>query len=192
MCVWRGWGGEGRGVPWPSLDGIVTGGMVDGAAPDGCHCTLSRGAMLALHAPTSPAAPLEPPVAFEARLPPLQPKVSAKLTMLAAANGSLFAGPAVGGGLLHWGRPEGNMRRPTDVQEEAKQGSKVGRGGAGGAGQQGSPARAARAAAPGARPSCLAGAAPAPLVSFCWAAQGPVASMQAGIFPACTPCTPRV
>ncbi|KAL4426187.1 hypothetical protein ABPG77_007469 [Micractinium sp. CCAP 211/92] len=69
-------------------------------------------------------APLEPPVAFEARLPPLQPKVSAKLTMLAAANGSLFAGPAVGGGLLQWGRAEGNMRRPTDVQEEAKRGGK--------------------------------------------------------------------
>lgn len=55
-------------------------------------------------------------MAFEARLPPLQPKVSAKLTMLAAANGSLFAGPAVGGGLLQWGRPEGNMRRPLDVE----------------------------------------------------------------------------
>lgn len=69
---------------------------------------------------------MEAPVAFEARLPPLQPKVSAKLTMLAAANGSLFAGPAVNGGLLQWGRAEGNMRRPTDVQEEAKQAGKVG------------------------------------------------------------------
>lgn len=51
-------------------------------------------------------------MAFEARLPPLQPKVSAKLTLLAAGNGSLFAGPSTGGGLLQWGRPEGNMRRP--------------------------------------------------------------------------------
>ncbi|KAL4853623.1 Type II inositol polyphosphate 5-phosphatase 15 [Chlorella vulgaris] len=61
---------------------------------------------------------LEAPVAFEARLPPLQPKVSAKLTLLAAANGSLFAGPAVGGGVLQWGRPEGNMRRPLDASEQ--------------------------------------------------------------------------
>ena len=62
------------------------------------------------------AGKVEPPVAFVARLPPLQPKVSAKLTMLAAGNGSLFAGPAVNGGLLQWGRPEGNMRRPLDVE----------------------------------------------------------------------------
>ena len=62
-----------------------------------------------------PAGHLEPPVSFVARLPPLQPKVSAKLTLLAAANGCLFAGPAVGGGLLQWGRPEGNMRQPLDV-----------------------------------------------------------------------------
>ena len=55
-------------------------------------------------------------MAFEARLPPLQPKVSAKLTLLAAGNGSLFAGPSTGGGLLQWGRPEGNMRRPLDVE----------------------------------------------------------------------------
>jgi hypothetical protein len=60
-------------------------------------------------------------VAFEARLPPLQPKVSAKLTLLAAGNGSLFAGPSTGGGLLQWGRPEGNMRRPLDVEGQNAQ-----------------------------------------------------------------------
>lgn len=70
------------------------------------------------HAHLSPADLLAPPVAFEARLPPLQPKTSAKLSMLAAGNGSLFAGPAVNGGLLQWGRPEGNMRRPQDVEAE--------------------------------------------------------------------------
>lgn len=74
--------------------------------------------------PTCCAGDVEPPVAFEARLPPLQPRVSAKLTMLAAVNGSLFAGPAVGGGLLQWGRPEGNMRRPLDV--DGQQGQQVG------------------------------------------------------------------
>lgn len=61
-------------------------------------------------------------MSFVARLPPLQPKVSAKLTMLAAANGSLFAGPAVNGGLLQWGRAEGNMRRPLDVEEAERAG----------------------------------------------------------------------
>ena len=61
------------------------------------------------------ADPLEPPLAFEARLPPLQPKVSSKLSMLAAGNGSLFAGPAVGGGILQWARTEGNLRRPPDL-----------------------------------------------------------------------------
>ena len=60
-------------------------------------------------------------MAFEARLPPLQPKVSAKLTLLAAGNGSLFAGPSTGGGLLQWGRPEGNMRRPLDVEGQNAQ-----------------------------------------------------------------------
>ena len=60
-------------------------------------------------------------MAFEARLPPLQPKVSAKLTLLAAGNGSLFAGPSTGGGLLPWGRPEGNMRRPLDVEGQSAQ-----------------------------------------------------------------------
>lgn len=69
-------------------------------------------------------------MAFEARLPPLQPKVSAKLCLLAAANGCLFAGPAVNGGLLQWGRPEGNMRRPLDVEgEHTKRVGGVGVGG---------------------------------------------------------------
>jgi len=52
------------------------------------------------------------PLAFDARLPPLHPKLSARLTLLAAAHGSLFAGPSCGGGLLQWARPEGNMRQP--------------------------------------------------------------------------------
>ncbi|KAL0054630.1 hypothetical protein WJX82_000216 [Trebouxia sp. C0006] len=52
------------------------------------------------------------PLAFDARLPPLHPKLSARLTLLAAAHGSLFAGPSYGGGLLQWARPEGNMRQP--------------------------------------------------------------------------------
>lgn len=64
-------------------------------------------------------------MAFVARLPPLQPKVSAKLTLLAAGNGSLFAGPAVNGGLLQWGRPEGNLRRPLDVEGNGPQGQAV-------------------------------------------------------------------
>lgn len=59
-------------------------------------------------------------MAFVARLPPLQPKASAKLALLAAANGSLFAGPAVNGGLLQWGRPEGNLRRPLDVEGQGE------------------------------------------------------------------------
>lgn len=75
-------------------------------------------------------------MAFEARLPPLQPKASAKLTTLAAANGSLFAGPSVGGGLLQWGRPEGNLRRPLDVEGEhvKKVGGARGQGRGGGPG----------------------------------------------------------
>ena len=53
------------------------------------------------------------PLAFDARLPPLHPKLSAQLTLLAAGHGSLFAGPSSGGfGLLQWARPEGNMRQP--------------------------------------------------------------------------------
>ena len=35
---------------------------------------------------------LETPVCFEARFSPLHPKLSAQLTMLAAGQGSLFAG----------------------------------------------------------------------------------------------------
>lgn len=55
---------------------------------------------------------MEPPVCFEARLPPLHPKVSARLKFLGAGQGSLFAGPSAKGGLLQWARPEANMRRP--------------------------------------------------------------------------------
>ncbi|KAK9799381.1 hypothetical protein WJX73_007250 [Symbiochloris irregularis] len=55
---------------------------------------------------------IAPPVCFEARLPPLKPKETAQLTLLAAGHGSLFAGPSVTGGLLQWARPEGNMRQP--------------------------------------------------------------------------------
>ena len=53
------------------------------------------------------------PLAFDARLPPLHPKLSAQLTLLAAGHGSIFAGPSsTGFGLLQWARPEGNMRQP--------------------------------------------------------------------------------
>lgn len=55
----------------------------------------------------------EAPLSFDARLPPLHPKLSAPLTLLAAAHGSLFAGPSSHGGLLQWARPEGNMRQPS-------------------------------------------------------------------------------
>lgn len=66
--------------------------------------------------PQQPQQPsLEPPLAFEARLPPLQPKVSARLTMLAAGNGSLFAGPANNGGVLQWAQPEGYLQQPLDL-----------------------------------------------------------------------------
>lgn len=54
------------------------------------------------------------PLALDARLPPLHPKLSAQLTLLAAGHGSVFAGPSSSGfGLLQWARPEGNMRQPT-------------------------------------------------------------------------------
>ncbi len=87
-------------------------------------CTAGGTNLAPLHQ-CPPAGELEAPVAFVARLPPLQPKVSAKLTMLAAGNGSLFAGPAVNGGLLQWGRPEGNMRRPLDVEGDGPQRQQV-------------------------------------------------------------------
>lgn len=62
----------------------------------------------------------EAPLAFDARLPPLHPKLSARLTLLAAAHGSLFAGPSSGGGLLQWARPEGNMRQPKGANAPAE------------------------------------------------------------------------
>ena len=78
-------------------------------APSACPCCKRATPM--------PADSLEPPLAFEARLPPLQPKASSKLSMLAAGNGSLFAGPAIGGGILQWARTEGNLRRPADLDD---------------------------------------------------------------------------
>ena len=62
----------------------------------------------------------EAPLAFDARLPPLHPKLSARLTLLAAAHGSLFAGPSIRGGLLQWARPEGNMRQPKGTSAPAE------------------------------------------------------------------------
>ncbi|GMH44412.1 hypothetical protein BSKO_12364 [Bryopsis sp. KO-2023] len=41
-------------------------------------------------------------VSVELRLPPLNPKESARLQILAAVNGSLLAAPALGGGILQW------------------------------------------------------------------------------------------
>lgn len=67
-------------------------------------------------APPGPGMLGEPPLAFEARLPPLQPKLSAKLTMLAAGNGSLFAGPANNGSVLQWAQPEGYLQPPLDLE----------------------------------------------------------------------------
>ena len=49
---------------------------------------------------------------MEVRLPPLNHKTSAKLTLLVAGGGSLFAGPANSGGLLQWGSAEGVLRLP--------------------------------------------------------------------------------
>ncbi|KAK9805177.1 hypothetical protein WJX72_003678 [[Myrmecia] bisecta] len=84
-----------------------------------------------MHAPASYATPspgpapirtpngvCDAPLGFEARLPPLHPKLSSRLCCLAAGCGSLFAGPSSNGGVLQWGRPEGNMRRPVDVEEQ--------------------------------------------------------------------------
>lgn len=59
------------------------------------------------------AGQLEAPLAFEVRLPPLNPKLSAKLCLLVAGAGSLFAGPGTkAGGVLQWAQPEGNLRPP--------------------------------------------------------------------------------
>lgn len=52
-------------------------------------------------------------LAFEVRLPPLNPKLSAKLSVLAAGAGSLFAGPGTkAAGVLQWAQPEGNLQPP--------------------------------------------------------------------------------
>jgi hypothetical protein len=53
---------------------------------------------------------LEAPLAYELRYPPLNPKESAKLSVLIASNGSLFSGPSVENGLLQWSMPEGEVR----------------------------------------------------------------------------------
>lgn len=67
---------------------------------------------------------LEAPLAIEVRLPPLNPKQSAKLCMLAAGNGSLFAGPGNKNCLLQWGHAEDNVRQP-EVEGSASTCSKV-------------------------------------------------------------------
>jgi hypothetical protein len=77
-----------------------------------------------LHVRSGPASPErlgsssmegEVPLAFEARLPPLNPKLSAQLTMLAAGNDSLFAAPNAEGGILQWAFAEGLLGRPADI-----------------------------------------------------------------------------
>ncbi len=68
---------------------------------------------------------LEAPLAYELRYPPLNPKESAKLGVLVASNGSLFAGPSVENGLLQWSMPEGVVQEP---------GSRPGSGSGGGLG----------------------------------------------------------
>jgi len=55
--------------------------------------SLIRGNALSSRGGGAGAAAMEVPVAFDARLPPLNPKKSASLTFLAAGGGSLFAGP---------------------------------------------------------------------------------------------------
>lgn len=52
------------------------------------------------------------PLAYEVRYPPLNPKASARLTALAAGAGSLFAAPAVNGGVLQWAEAEGDLMEP--------------------------------------------------------------------------------
>ena len=66
------------------------------------------------------AAPPSGPVALDVRLPPLRPRTSAPLRLLAAGAGCLFAAPALGGGALQWAGaasarlrpPRGSRRRP--------------------------------------------------------------------------------
>jgi hypothetical protein len=69
-----------------------------------------------------PAASNEPPLRYDLRLPPLNPKLSAKLAGLAGANGCLFAAPAAGGGALQWARAEGDAGAPSAERPPSRDG----------------------------------------------------------------------
>ena len=69
------------------LQGAAPGAQQEGYVTGECPSSGPAGARHHMMTTLEP-----PPVCFEARLPPLNPKLSAQLTLLAAGHGSLFAG----------------------------------------------------------------------------------------------------
>ncbi|GAB4822767.1 hypothetical protein N2152v2_009813 [Parachlorella kessleri] len=118
--------GPAAGVPVELMDSgqldVVDGGAAAPGMNQGQIRQLSRSRMaidpmrsMERQASPSKLGPKEAPLAYDARLPPLNPKVSAKLSMLAAGSGSLFAGPGSKTGILQWANAESDLKQPVWV-----------------------------------------------------------------------------